>query len=104
MKKKMKKINSQMATLVLSSMLLWGAAPLAAQELVLKESADMGAYCHMKFPPMRPDTLSWEQPVLDENVGSVIDFYGPCDHDPTGAEEVNIQRRIFRAEHYGDGD
>jgi hypothetical protein len=100
----MKKINSLIANLAVSSMLLWGAAPLAADQLVIKEPADMGAYCHMKFPPMRPDTLSWEQPVLDENAGNIIDFYGSCDHDPTGAEEVRIQRRLLRGEHLRDGD
>jgi len=42
---------------------------------------------------MRADTLSWAQPVLDESAGNIIDFYGPCDYDPTGAEEIRIQRR-----------
>ena len=47
----------------------------------------------MKFPPMREDTLSWAQPVLDENAGNIIDFYGPCDYDPTGAAERTRQSR-----------
>jgi hypothetical protein len=88
----MKKTISLLSNLFLSSTLFWGVSTLSADELVVKETADMSAYCHMKFPPMRPDTLSWAQPVLDESAGNIIDFYGPCDHDPTGADEVRIQR------------
>jgi hypothetical protein len=77
---------------LLSSTLFWSLQTAAADELVLKQSADASAYCHMKFPPMREDTLSWQQPVLDGSVGNIIDFYGPCDHDPTGAAERMRQR------------
>jgi len=89
----MKTRISLLTNLFLSSTLFWGVPTLAAEELVIKEAAEASAYCHMKFPPMRPETLSWAQPVLDESAGSVIDFYGPCDHDPTGAEEIGKQRR-----------
>ena len=89
----MKKTISLLSNLFLSSTLFWGVPTLGADELVVKETADLSAYCHMKFPPMRADTLSWAQPVLDESAGNIIDFYGPCDYDPTGAEEIRIQRR-----------
>lgn len=89
----MKKSTTILANLALSSTLFWGVPTLEANELVIKHAADASAYCHMKFPPMREDTLSWAQPVLDENAGDIIDFYGPCDHDPTGAEERKRQRR-----------
>jgi hypothetical protein len=97
----MKKSMSIVSNLLLSSTLFWGVSTVAADEIVFKKSADASAYCHMKFPPMREDTLSWAQPVLDENAGNIIDFYGPCDHDPTGAAERARQRRnVLR----GDND
>jgi hypothetical protein len=89
----MKKTMSIVSNLLLSSTLFWGLPTVEADELVFKEAANASAYCHMKFPPMREDTLSWEQPVLDENAGNIIDFYGPCDYDPTGAAERTRQRR-----------
>ena len=100
----MKKTISLLSNLFLASTLFWGVPTLGADESVIKEAADLSAYCHMKFPPMREDTLSWAQPVLDETAGNVIDFYGSCDHDPTGAEEVRIQRRMLRGNYFGDGD
>jgi hypothetical protein len=89
----MKKSVTILSSLALSSMLFGGLPAADASELVIKQAADSSAYCHMKFPPIREDTLSWAQPVLDENAGNIIDFYGPCDHDPTGAEERTKQRR-----------
>jgi hypothetical protein len=89
----MKKTNSIVFNLLLASTLFWGLPTVEAQELVVKEAANASAYCHMKFPPMREDTLGWEQPVLDQNAGNIIDFYGPCDHDPTGVSERARQRR-----------
>ena len=89
----MKKTTSLLSVLFLSSTLFWGAASVKADELVVKTPLDLSGYCHMKFPPMRQETLSWAQPVLDESAGNIIDFYGPCDHDPTGAAERTRQRR-----------
>jgi hypothetical protein len=100
----MNKKISLLSNLLLSSALLWGVPVLAGDELMIKETADFGDYCHIKFPPMRPDTLSWEQPVLDENAGAVIDYYGPCDYDPTGPGEAKIQRRMFRSGYSHDAD
>ena len=100
----MKKTISLLSNMFLASTLFWGVPTLGADELVVKEAADLSRYCHMKFPPMRADTLSWDRPVLDETAGNVIDFYGSCDHDPTGAEEVRIQRRMLRDNYFADGD
>ncbi len=88
----MKRTMSIVSNLLLSSTLFWSVPAAQAEELVVKHAADESAYCHIKFPPMREDTLSWAQPVLDENAGNIIDFYGPCDYDPTGAVEKSRQR------------
>ena len=49
-----------------------------------------GTYCHLKFPPIDPGTLASAKPQLAKS--GEIDFYGPCDHDPLGYDEVCKQR------------
>jgi len=100
----MKKTISLLSNLFLASTLFWGVPTVEADELVIKEAANLSFYCHMQFPEMRADTLTWDRPVLDETTGNVIDFYGPCDHDPTGADAVRAQRRVLLREFYGDSE
>jgi hypothetical protein len=88
---------------------LFWAVPSANGEIVggreiVKEPANAASYCHMQFPPMREDSLSWDRPVFDENAGNSIDFYGPCDHDPLGADEVKAQRRVHIRDNYEDSE
>jgi hypothetical protein len=50
------------------------------------------SYCHMKFPAIDEGTLGTAHPLLqDQSKGDMIDFYGPCNHDPLGADEVQNQ-------------
>jgi hypothetical protein len=36
---------------------------------------------------------SWDRPVLkDPGTGDILDFYGPCNHDPLGRDEIESQR------------
>jgi hypothetical protein len=51
-------------------------------------------YCHLKFPAIREETLSWNRPVLKDasQKGDIIDFYGSCDYDPTGKVAVQSQK------------
>ena len=91
----MKKTTSLLSKLLLSAVLLAGA-PVAAEELIEKEAAEISNYCHMKFPPMRENTLSWDRPELNADAEKSIDFYGPCDYDPTGATEARAQRAMLR--------
>ena len=49
-------------------------------------------YCHQQFPAIRPNTLGTSHPQLeDPSSGDMIDFYGPCNHDPLGKDEVERQ-------------
>ena len=89
----MKKGTPLIAALLLSSTMFWGVARSEADETIVKIPVDITSYCHMQFPPIREDTLSWEQPVLDTTAGNIIDFYGPCDYDPLGRDEVQRQKR-----------
>lgn len=66
----------------------------AKHGVVLQVKAEAENYCHLKFPAIREDTLSWASPVLkDAASGDIIDFYGPCDYDPHGKEAVQSQKR-----------
>jgi len=100
----MKKTTSLVSNLILSSTLLWGATTVNADDRVVKTPLDLPGYCHMQFPEMRSDTLAWDSPVLDHDSGNMIDFYGSCDYDPTGADAIKAQRRVILRGFYGDGD
>jgi hypothetical protein len=66
------------------------AAPAATN--VSQDAFTDGSYCHMKFPAILERTLGTPQPVLkDASSGDIIDFYGPCSHDPLGEDEVHEQ-------------
>jgi hypothetical protein len=69
---------------------------VGAQEGVLVKVAASPAsnYCHLKFPAIREETLSWDRPVLkDSSSSDIIDFYGPCDTDPLGKDQIARQTR-----------
>jgi hypothetical protein len=60
--------------------------------VISKDALAAGDYCHMKFAAIREETLGSSHPVLKEaNEGDIVDFYGPCSHDPLGKEEVQAQ-------------
>ena len=100
----MKKSVSLLCNLLLSSTLFWGVPSAEAQEIISSVPAGTTDYCHLQFPAMREDSLSWERPVLDSTTGSVVDFYGPCDYDPLGVDEIRVQRRVILRGHFDDGD
>lgn len=104
----MKKSVSLLSNLLLFPILFWGVPTVQGEELnsgeVLTVPAIDASYCHMKFPPMREDTLSWARPVLDEYATESIDFYGPCDHDPLGPDEIQAQRRVMHRGIFEDGE
>ena len=69
-----------------------GSAAMAADGVLSKEPLVADSYCHMKFAPLDWARSSADHPVLkNANPGDVIDFYGPCDHDPMGKDEVQAQ-------------
>jgi hypothetical protein len=93
------KIERCFSTLVLTGALALTAMPARAQDV--PEDVPPGvqgipgvpvAYCHLKFPAIDEKSLGTSQPMLKEpDPGNVVDFYGPCDHDPLGADEVKKQ-------------
>jgi hypothetical protein len=99
----MKKSISLLSNLLVSSALFWGVPSVDANDLVLKVPATTDNYCHMKFPPMSEESLSWDRPVFAEGSPASIDFYGSCDYDPLGPDEIRAQKSILRDQHR-DGD
>jgi hypothetical protein len=76
----------------------------SGQETIVKVPAETTSYCHMKFPPIREDTLFSANPVLNESAGNIIDFYGPCEHDPLGKDEIRVQRDLLLRGSLSDSD
>jgi hypothetical protein len=102
-KKRRKELNvMKITTSFLSASLLVssfgvGGAFAAAEGVISKEAVSSGDYCHLKSPAIRGNTLSSARPALkNPSDGDIIDFYGPCDHDPLGKGQVNSQRTIGR--------
>jgi hypothetical protein len=88
------KIKTIFSVLVLAGVLHFNASIGTAQGLIYKKAAGPSSnYCHLKFPAIQKRTLYSSRPVLkDVSEGDIIDFYGPCDYDPLGREEVMRQR------------
>lgn len=100
----MKKSVSLLSNLFLSSALFLGAPGVEAEEMMFAVPIDIADYCHLKFPAVREDSLSWEQPVLDPLTGNIADFYGPCDNGPTGSGEIRDRRRMLLRGDFEDGE
>jgi hypothetical protein len=82
--------------LALGAMAVMGALGLSAvstraETVISKDVFADGSYCHTKFESIREDTLASGQPT-SKNVDDIIDFYGPCNHDPLGKDEIQSQR------------
>ena len=65
----------------------WARAGDVTSQDVLTE----GSYCNTKFESIREETLASSQPVL-KDTDDIVDFYGPCNHDPLGKEEIQSQK------------
>ena len=81
--------------LLLTGMALTGALGLSAvstrAQTISQDVLTDGRYCHEKFESIREDALASAQPVL-KDVDDIVDFYGPCNHDPLSKEEIQAQR------------
>jgi hypothetical protein len=100
----MKKRVSLLCNLLLCAGLLWAVPLVGAEEMFSSVPTDTTEYCNLKFPAIVESTLAWERPVLDPSSGNMIDFYGPCDYDPLGVDEIRAQRRMLLRGDFDDGD
>jgi hypothetical protein len=65
----------------------------AGDGVLSKTPAVNGSYCHLKFPAIRPSTLETDHPQSkSSSTGDLVDYYGACDHDPLGSDEVQREK------------
>jgi hypothetical protein len=93
----MKTGKSAVSALLLAGAIGFGGTPAhSAVNVISQERLADGSYCHTKFEAIRESTLDSAQPTL-KDVDDIVDFYGPCNHDPLGKEE--IQQQKIEAQH-----
>lgn len=75
-----------------------GAIPLwVGGVFVGLSSSPRSNSCYLEFPAIREGTLNWDRPVLkDWSDGDIISFFGSCDYDPLGVEEIRRQKAELR--------
>jgi hypothetical protein len=79
---------------------IWGA-----EGVIRKVPVPGTNYWRLRFPAIREETLYWDRPVLkDPSDGDIIDFYGSCDYDPLGKQEVARQRAQLQRDRYNEMD
>jgi hypothetical protein len=53
-----------------------------------------GTYCHLRFPAIRPSTLTSAKPQLKPATAKdIIDYYDPCDHDQWARRKSRTKKR-----------
>ena len=73
---------------------LSGAKVIASNDVLSKTTLGAAHYCHLRLPAIRPSTLGTDHPQLKSaETGDIVDFYGSCDHDPLGEDEVMRQKQ-----------
>lgn len=102
----MKRIGTTVSMLVWAGSLAGGVTVAQAQTANMPKGVKPGvigaialnrsaSYCHLRFPANREQTLDSDKPELKPATTSdIIDFYGPCDHDPLGKDEIASQKRL----------
>jgi hypothetical protein len=86
----------KIATSFLAALLFTGALgalnnAIAEDGILQKDQFAGTSYCHEKFPAIARNTLGNDQPELSTK-GGVIDFYGPCDENPLGQDQIQAQK------------
>jgi hypothetical protein len=89
----MKKLKANLSMLLVVVVLGTSGAALAADGVEVEGQATSGSYCHEKFPAMTWRSLGDNQPELKQSTtGDIVDYYGPCDENPTGKDQIATQR------------
>lgn len=90
----------KLATSILAGVLFIGTMGMintvvAADGVLSKDELTADDYCHEKFPAIRESSLGDNQPVLQgSGTSDIVDFYGPCNEDPRGKDQVEDQKLI----------
>ena len=98
----MKNFKANLSMLLVVGVLGTSGAALAADGVVVEGQLTPGSYCHEKFPAITERSLGDNQPQLKQSTtGDVVDYYGPCDEDPTGKDQIVSQK--LEHEHQMEG-
>lgn len=87
----MNNIKLLMSVVFLTGALGLSVVPAGAETVISQDVLTDGSYCHAKFESIREDTLVSSEPVL-KDADDIVDFYGACNHDPLGKEEIQSQK------------
>ena len=93
--------NGLCSTLFLTGTLvvLFGSVSWGAEGIISKVPDSSGMYCNLKFPAIKEDTLTSNRPLSKIQAKTILStFYGPCDYDPLGKEEVQRQKGDIQRE------
>ena len=89
----MKSLKANLSMLLVVGVLGTSGAALAADGVVVEGQLSPGSYCHEKFPAITGRSLSDNQPQLKQSTtGDIVDYYGPCDENPTGKDQIATQK------------
>jgi len=89
----MKNFKANLSMLLVVGVLGTSGAVLAADGVVVEGELNSGNYCHEKFPAMTERSLGDNQPQLKQSTtGDIVDYYGPCDENPTGKDQIATQK------------
>jgi hypothetical protein len=89
----MKNFKTFLAALVLVGSVAGSGMALADDGVISKDVLAPQSYCHEKFPAMQGRSLGTDDPTLKSTAsGDIIDFYGPCNENPTGKDQVQEQK------------
>ena len=86
----MKNAKSLLAALIFLSSVTAGATALADEGVISKDDLSTESYCHQKFPAMTESSIASNDSVPES--GDVIDYYGPCNENPTGKDQIQQQK------------
>ena len=87
------KLATSFFSAVLFASVMGGAVSnaIAQDGVISKGELATGSYCHEKFPPVTTRSLDSDDPTLT-NSGTIIDFYGPCNENPVGQDQIQEQK------------
>lgn len=92
----MKTISMVFCAFLLTESLVLGAESPRLNGVLSSVQIPGSSYCHLRFPAIREETLSSNEPSLNTDSNDIIDFYGSCDHDPLGKDEIQAQKSDAR--------
>jgi len=89
----MKNFKANLSMLLVVGVLGTSGAALAADGVEVEGQLAPGSYCHEKFTAMNKRSLGDNQPELKQSTtGDIVDYYGPCDENPTGKDQIATQK------------